>query len=343
MKKILLFIVSAALLAACNPNGAVIGFPASPETNTPEPVVPEPEVPDPEPETPPTPATELIDDYFTMPSATLQSGSFPTSTAAIPLSNFTANDVVLNGGSLYVSYTTDIGPHTILVGVEGVDGYYEIVPEQGEGNEWHFVLVVSSGLDVTNFVIIIAIRTSSGDVGTITESDVELKAAGSGLLQISLSFDNEKDVDLHVVEPSGDHIFYGARRSANGGYLDIDSNAGCSIDGINNENVYYEEGATVEAGTYKVYALMYSNCDPTVATNCVITVFYKGEILAVSNGQTNPTGKTFPVNAPNEGSAFQSVDPVLTFEIPADMAIQGTGTYEPVAPSPSAIRKMNNY
>lgn len=331
MKRIFIYSLAIFALLSCNPNSGVIGFPPSPAGGS---------SPTPTPTPTPTPSTSITD-IFVLPSATAVPGEFPESTAQLPLSNFSANNWVLNGGSLYVSYTTDIGPHQIYVGAEGIDGYYVITPEQGEGNEWHFVLVISSDMNFENLVIIIAIVTSDGQVGEATQAPVEVKAAGSGLLQISLSFDNEKDVDLHLLEPNGGHIFFGNRRSSNGGFLDIDSNAGCTIDGVNNENIYYQDGATIEAGTYKVYALMYSNCDTSIPTNCIVTVFYNGEILNIA-GQTNPAYKTFPVGATNEGSNYVDVEPILTFEITPEMAIEGSNTFEPVEPTASAIRKLSN-
>lgn len=46
-------------------------------------------------------------------------------------------------------------------------------------------------------------------------------------LRVVLSWDSDgSDLDLHVVSPDGQHVFYGARRAANGGALDVDVTTG---------------------------------------------------------------------------------------------------------------------
>ena len=59
----------------------------------------------------------------------------------------------------------------------------------------------------------------------------------SGDVQISVSWDAPSDVDLHVVEPSGEELYYGHSTSATGGQLDVDSNPDCAIDGRQIENI----------------------------------------------------------------------------------------------------------
>jgi len=83
----------------------------------------------------------------------------------------------------------------------------------------------------------------------------------AGTLQVSLSFQPSQDLDLHLVEPTGEEIFYGNRTSAAGGTLDLDSNASCSIDGRNNENITYPTGVTPPAGQYIVRVDYFESCD----------------------------------------------------------------------------------
>lgn len=57
----------------------------------------------------------------------------------------------------------------------------------------------------------------------------KVKTAGGrvdGELRISLEWFNYDDLDLHVHEPKGAHIYYGCRTSSQGGTLDVDMNAG---------------------------------------------------------------------------------------------------------------------
>jgi uncharacterized protein YfaP (DUF2135 family) len=46
-------------------------------------------------------------------------------------------------------------------------------------------------------------------------------------LRVVLSWDSDNtDLDLHVMSPDGQHVFYGARQAANGGALDVDVTTG---------------------------------------------------------------------------------------------------------------------
>lgn len=46
-------------------------------------------------------------------------------------------------------------------------------------------------------------------------------------LRVVLSWDSDStDIDLHVVSPDGQHVFYGARQAGNGGALDVDVTTG---------------------------------------------------------------------------------------------------------------------
>ena len=87
---------------------------------------------------------------------------------------------------------------------------------------------------------------------------------GAGELQVTLLWNNDNDQDLHVVEPSGQEIWYGSRGpTATGGRLDRDDNVNmCGRDaepgGV--ENVYWPTGSAPDRGTYRVDVVQYSSC-----------------------------------------------------------------------------------
>ncbi len=91
----------------------------------------------------------------------------------------------------------------------------------------------------------------------------KVKRAGgavTGVLCCRLAWDYTDDLDLHMREPDGTHIFYGSVRklSACGGMLDLDAN-GC--DGMKNEpveNIFYGDANSLREGVYELYVHNYS-------------------------------------------------------------------------------------
>ncbi len=71
--------------------------------------------------------------------------------------------------------------------------------------------------------------------------------AGHGDVQITLTWDNESDLDLHVIDPFLEEIYYLHKNSASEGELDYDD-----IDGYGPENVYWPKGKA-PSGTYHVF------------------------------------------------------------------------------------------
>jgi hypothetical protein len=75
--------------------------------------------------------------------------------------------------------------------------------------------------------------------------------AQTGDVQISLAWDNVNDIDLHVIAPSGERIFYGHRQSRCGGRLDVDMNVAPTTPQAV-ENVFWPRGRAPR-GFYTVY------------------------------------------------------------------------------------------
>ncbi len=90
--------------------------------------------------------------------------------------------------------------------------------------------------------------------------------------------------------------------SDNGGELDVDSNADCYIDGINNENITYSENSIVDDGQYIVRVDLYSNCGISGGTNYIVTAYYNGDLISTSSG-SNPYTGTFTASDEDSGSS----------------------------------------
>lgn len=106
-----------------------------------------------------------------------------------------------------------------------------------------------------------------------TEDEVvqRLQEAGAqfGDPQFSLAWNNRNDLDLHVIDPAGNHIWYRQRTSPTGGELDVDANADpvqATTQPV--ENIYWTPRRAPE-GVYTVYVHHYANHgarDPTPYT-----------------------------------------------------------------------------
>lgn len=164
----------------------------------------------------------------------------------------------------------------------------------------HFILDFtpnSSGLySATAFTALISQNATAGDVITFRvaltdgetvseyeEVEVTVLEVGTGRLQVSLSFDQSTDLDLYLVEPDGETIYYGNSASANGGLLDLDSNPACYQDNVNNENITYDDQAEIEAGQYTVRVNNYADC-VGVKVNYTVTAYLNGSLVDTYNG-----------------------------------------------------------
>lgn len=277
-----------------------------------------------------------IKKFFEVQNGTLVAEKFPTTTSNVSIDVY-MNSNVIPGGTSVGRVESPVEISKVLVGVPGETGYYELGNACGVCDVMNFTLIINQKV-TEDFDVEVAILDGNGEVSRVWTTTLHLIAAGTGKLQVSLSFNNEKDVDLHLIEPNGDHIYYANRRSSNGGELDVDSNAGCSIDGINNENIYYADEAYVEPGTYTVYVDMYSNCDPSTATNYVVSVFYDGALVQTQTG-SNPVQGLFPVDEPSNYANLNNLTPVMTFNIGNKGQIK-TKSFEPLPLTESAIEKM---
>ena len=129
-----------------------------------------------------------------------------------------------------------------------------------------------------------------------------LAAAGarSGDVRVSLMWNNNNDLDLHVVDPRGEEINYQHRRSRSGGILDIDRNASSPLTDRPVENVYWpKKGAPI--GTYRVLVNHYRNNGGIDPTEFTIRVLVKGKTEDIKGTVTWGTPKgvyhTFTVSS----------------------------------------------
>ncbi len=268
---------------------------------------------------------ELEKNYISIENATYIEGKFPSSTVAEKLDNVDMSTQVMNGAMNYISVTTEKKVKRFFIGVKGIPGYLIYVPNQTGTTSGYYTYVIPVMVSQSyngNSVILLSGEFEDGDVTAPVENEMHYIETKSGAIEVKLAFSNSKDIDLHLYTPSGEHIYYGHRggtyTDSDGNEitygLDIDSNAGCSLDNINKENIYIPS-ELVEDGTYTVVVNMYKNCQPSIATNWSIVSRYQGEIINPVTG-TNPASGVYPA-----GSRNDDMTTVMTFTISGSRGI----------------------
>lgn len=180
-------------------------------------------------------------------------------------------------------------------------GYHEIKLREAS-TAVDLVLTVAQAPPGQLFVLYFAVADEAGKQGPLATQTVEALEVGTGSVQVSVSWDVDSDLDLHVVDPTGFEIYYGELQSDSGGELDLDSNPDCEIDGTRNENVTWREAAP--PGVYTVLVDLYAACGVS-PTNYVVTVQVAGQ-----------PSQTYTGSLTGEGTAGTSPIEVTTFEVP---------------------------
>jgi predicted nucleic acid-binding Zn-ribbon protein len=107
---------------------------------------------------------------------------------------------------------------------------------------------------------------------------LEREHAKNGDMRVSLAWDNVNDLDLHVIEPSGQEISFSRKKSSSGGAFDIDLNVGSQRNHKPIENIYWPKGSAPR-GHYKVMVVHYSNHGGSDPTDYLVLAEFYGKRL----------------------------------------------------------------
>ena len=200
--------------------------------------------------------------------ATQVSGSAPAAGSG-PTASSSTNAQVITGGSMQVNLEADAPFQTVYIVVDGSDGYY-MANLPASMTEAPMVITVATNLPTLSFQYAFAVSGATGEVGAYGTTTVQAMEVISGDIQVSVAWSTDADVDLHVVDPLGEEIYYGNRASTTGGELDLDANAACGSSEITQENIGWRAG-TAPSGTYTVRVDYWSACGEPF-TEYVVTI-----------------------------------------------------------------------
>lgn len=128
--------------------------------------------------------------------------------------------------------------------------------------------------------------------------------SGYGDLKATLTWDFYADVDLHAVEPSGEHIYYAHKNSnSSDGFLDVDNRAGGSG---STENIYWENPAE---GVYEIYIDHYGHSTYNGLTEegmCKVSIMYKGRAKVYDLNLMEDETKSVGVMSLPDGTIIES-------------------------------------
>jgi hypothetical protein len=241
--------------------------------------------------------TGVMSDYVTAVTArdgevvgTLRAGALPTGATGTAAAVAGVSGAV-NGGSAQVRLRRAEGFQRVLVGVQGVDAYYDLLLPTGTSLE-DLVVGIAPGLEGGSLQMRYAVAGPEG-FGPYATQTMRVIRVGTGDVQVSIAWSGASDIDLHVFDPAGEEIFYDNKQSASGGMLDLDSNAACAIDGRNAENVVWP-AAGAPRGRYRVVVDYYDDCG-VAQTDWVVTVQVAGVEARTFNGSFTGIGATTPM------------------------------------------------
>lgn len=214
--------------------------------------------------------------------ATYHAGALPAPHGTLAASG-PSSGMAVNGGSTMVSITPSADVVTIYVGIAGQDGYWQVAVPTG-ASAIDVLLTLAEQLMVQNVSLVFEVADGSGNVSAPVVVPTTIIRVGTGDVAVSLSWDQgiNNDLDLHVVDPNGFEVYYAQQTSPEYGELDLDSNAACIDDGVNNEHVVWPAGAAPR-GTYTVRVDNFENCTAK-AVNYVVTVQRTGKPAQTFSG-----------------------------------------------------------
>lgn len=222
-------------------------------------------------------------------SAQFYRGAPPASTDGPAISSFNNSSNVIIPGQISKPLSGIVPPNTgaVAVYLEGDSGYWLILPGAADATAldqlgFSASLSFSPLLPFGKYKLIGRAVGLDGKFGPPAEADLSTAdEAPAGALAISLRWDVNADLDLHVIDPAG--VELSPKHIADsGGVLDFDSNSSCAIDGRRQEDAVWM--AAPPPGHYVVRVDTFSLCGEAIA-DWTVGVTLNGAVIAAAEGE----------------------------------------------------------
>jgi hypothetical protein len=216
-------------------------------------------------------------------SGSFHSGNAPSSSGG-PTMGVDAS-TPLAGQPYRLDVTASSEFNKVYLSVDGVDGYWELdLP--ASVSFITLAVTLANNPPSTNFTTLTQVG-GAGGVSTAARTPTVVTSLDDADIAVTLTWQGASDVDLHVIDPHENEVYYANTETEEGGRLDLDSNAGCAIDNINQETISWPQG-TAPDGTYLVSVHYYDDCGQETAPYTV-TVRKKGAAAQTFTGSFSGT------------------------------------------------------
>ncbi|MDE0449628.1 MAG: putative Ig domain-containing protein [Spirochaetaceae bacterium] len=220
----------------------------------------------------------------------------------------TGNHVYVAGGSVFLDIEPVPGAAVdrliVSIGPEGF-GYYEIDVPDAAGS-YRLVGEVPFDMEpLPNGCLYVSAVDAGGAVGSpACHVFIGADTAFSDV-QVTVSWDTDADLDLHVADPTGHEVYFASKRVESGGVLFPTSDE-CEVDNVRNERIAWTQG-TPPPGRYEVRLSHFDSCEAE-QTNYVLRVYNHGTVSTFTGTLTGP----------GDDAARGTGQVITTFEVPGE-------------------------
>jgi hypothetical protein len=217
-------------------------------------------------------ATDDADNSCEPMTLTVMAGGPPVITSVPGTSDAGANITILGTG-----FGETQGTSTVTIGGKNASVI--------SWSNTQILVTVPGDLTGNNIPIVVTVDGVASNAATTS-------ILGTGDVQVTLNWHDINDLDLHVIDPTGEEIYYGNRMSSSGGMLDVDANAGCGGTTTSpRENIFWPTGSA-PTGKYTVSVELFEGCgeNPGPSAGITVTARVDGRFMTLIDNGTLASG-----------------------------------------------------